>query len=131
MFNLAIDSKWRGCDIVRLQVEDVAPHGHAVDRATVRQKKTGQPVRFEMTEHTLQPLTTTSEPPTRRRVRTSLAAPPRLQPSYYDTAICSAVGKWISSNRACLQLVWHTFAAANQGDTFTVAPAACAQCNSF
>jgi integrase len=30
----------------------VAPHGHAVDRATVRQKKTGQPVRFEMTEHT-------------------------------------------------------------------------------
>ena len=28
------------------------PHGHAVDRATVRQKKTGQPVRFEMTEQT-------------------------------------------------------------------------------
>src|SRR6516165_4309393 len=35
-------------DVVRLKVEDVAPHGHAVDRATVRQKKTGQPVRFEM-----------------------------------------------------------------------------------
>jgi hypothetical protein len=33
-------------------VEDVAPLGHAVDRATVRQKKTGQPVRFEMTEQT-------------------------------------------------------------------------------
>jgi hypothetical protein len=30
----------------------MAPHGHAVDRATVRQKKTGQPVRFEMTEQT-------------------------------------------------------------------------------
>src|SRR5215468_3496649 len=52
MFNLAIDSKLRGCDIVSLRVEDVAPHGHAVDRATVRQKKTGQAVRFEMTEHT-------------------------------------------------------------------------------
>jgi len=52
MFNLAIDSKLRGCDVVRLKVEDVAPHGHAVDRATVRQKKTGQPVRFEMTEQT-------------------------------------------------------------------------------
>jgi integrase len=51
MFNLAIDSKLRGCDVVRLQVEDVAAHGHAVDRATVRQK-TGQPVRFEMTEQT-------------------------------------------------------------------------------
>jgi integrase len=52
MFNLAIDSKLRGCDVVALRVEDVAPHGHAVDRATVRQRKTGQPVRFELTEPT-------------------------------------------------------------------------------
>jgi integrase len=52
MFNLAIDSKLRGCDVVSLRVEDVAPHGVAVDRASVRQKKTGQPVRFEMTEQT-------------------------------------------------------------------------------
>ena len=52
MFNLAIDSKLRGCDVCSLKVENVAPHGHAVDRATVRQKKTGQPVRFEMTEQT-------------------------------------------------------------------------------
>src|SRR5271167_1667009 len=41
MFNLAIDSKLRGCDVVALKVEDIAPSGHAVDRATVRQKKTG------------------------------------------------------------------------------------------
>jgi integrase len=52
MFNLAIDSKPRGCDVVCLKVEDVAPHGHAVDCATVRQKKTGEPIRFEMTEQT-------------------------------------------------------------------------------
>jgi len=52
MFNLAIDSKLRGCDIVALRVEDVAPSGYAVDRATVRQKKTGRPVRFELTEQT-------------------------------------------------------------------------------
>ncbi len=52
MFNLAIDSKLRGCDVVGLKVEDVAPHGHAVDRATVRQRKTGRPVRFELTEPT-------------------------------------------------------------------------------
>jgi hypothetical protein len=49
MFNLAIDSKLRGCDVVALKVEDIAPSGYAVDRATVRQKKTGQPVRFEST----------------------------------------------------------------------------------
>jgi integrase len=52
MFNLAIDSKLRGCDVVALKVEDVAPSGYAVDRATVRQKKTGQPVKFELTEQT-------------------------------------------------------------------------------
>ena len=54
MFNLAIDSKLRGCDVVAFKVEDIAPHGYAVDRATVRQKKTGLPVRFEVTEHTRQ-----------------------------------------------------------------------------
>ena len=54
LFNLAIDSKSRGCDVVALKVEDIAPHGYAVERATVRQKKTGQPVRFEVTEQTRQ-----------------------------------------------------------------------------
>jgi integrase len=54
MFNLAIDSKLRGCDVVALRVEDIAPHGYAVERATVRQKKTGLPVRFEVTEQTRQ-----------------------------------------------------------------------------
>jgi Putative transposase len=39
---------------VALKVEDIAPHGYAVERATVRQKKTGVPVRFEVTEHTRQ-----------------------------------------------------------------------------
>jgi len=52
MFNLAIDSKLRGCDVVALKVEDVAPNGYAVERASVRQRKTGQPVRFELTEQT-------------------------------------------------------------------------------
>jgi integrase len=52
MFNLAIDSKLRGCDVVHLRVEDVAPHGQAVDRATIRQRKTGTPVKFELTEQT-------------------------------------------------------------------------------
>jgi integrase len=54
MFNLAIDSKLRGCDVVAHKVEDVAPSGYSVDRATARQKKTGQPVRFELTEQTRQ-----------------------------------------------------------------------------
>jgi hypothetical protein len=39
MFNLAIDSKLRACDVVALKVEDVAPNGYAADRATVRKAK--------------------------------------------------------------------------------------------
>ena len=52
LFNLAIDSKLRGCDVVTLKVEDAAPNGYAVARATVRQKKTRRPVRFELSDHT-------------------------------------------------------------------------------
>ena len=54
MFNLAIDSKLRGCDVVALKVEDVAPNGYTIDRATVRQRKTGRPVKFELTDQTRQ-----------------------------------------------------------------------------
>jgi integrase len=54
LFNLAIDSKLRGCDVVAVQVDDVAPNGYAVDRAAVRQRKTGRPVRFELTEQSRQ-----------------------------------------------------------------------------
>ena len=60
LFNLAIDSKLRGCDVVAIRVDDVAPSGYAMDRATVRQKKTGRPVRFELTDQTRQASTTTS-----------------------------------------------------------------------
>jgi hypothetical protein len=56
LFNLAIDSKLRGCDVVAVRVDDVAPNGYALDRATVRQKKTGRPVRFELSEQTRQAL---------------------------------------------------------------------------
>jgi integrase len=54
LFNLAVDSKLRGCDVVGLRIADVAPNGSAVDRASVRQRKTGRPVRFEITEQTRQ-----------------------------------------------------------------------------
>jgi integrase len=56
LFNLAIDSKLRGCDLVALRVDDVAPRGYTMDRANVRQRKNGRPVRFELTEQTRQSL---------------------------------------------------------------------------
>ena len=50
LFNLAIDSKLRGCDVVAVCVDDVSPGGYSMDHATIRQKKTGRPVRFELTD---------------------------------------------------------------------------------
>jgi len=52
LFNLAIDSKLRGCDLVRLQVDDVCAGGRVRDRGTVIQQKTGRPVQFEIMEQT-------------------------------------------------------------------------------
>jgi integrase len=52
LLNLAIDSKLRGRDLVRLQINDVCVGGRVRDRATVIQRKTGRPVQFEITEQT-------------------------------------------------------------------------------
>ncbi len=52
MFDLAIDTKLRGCDLVKLRIGDVVADGEAKKRATVVQQKTGKPVTFELTEQT-------------------------------------------------------------------------------
>jgi integrase len=52
LFNLAIDSKLRGCDLVGLRVHDVVQGSHVAARAIVMQKKTQRPVQFEITEQT-------------------------------------------------------------------------------
>ena len=52
LFNLAIDSKLRGCDLVGLRVHDVVQGSHVAPRAIVMQKKTQRPVQFEITEQT-------------------------------------------------------------------------------
>ncbi|WP_366944519.1 tyrosine-type recombinase/integrase [Hyphomonas sp.] len=57
LFNLAIDSKLRGCDLVRLKVGDVAAGGHVKSRGVIIQKKTGRPVQFEITENTRRSIT--------------------------------------------------------------------------
>lgn len=52
MFNLALDSKLRGCDLISLKVRDIS-HGSAINkRAVILQKKTHEPVQFELTEQT-------------------------------------------------------------------------------
>ena len=52
LFNLAIDSKLRGCDLVNLRVRDVAHGNQILTRAMVMQRKTRRPVQFELTDQT-------------------------------------------------------------------------------
>jgi len=52
LFNLAIDSKLRGCDLVAVKITDVWNGEGIGTRAIVVQKKTGRPVQFEITEPT-------------------------------------------------------------------------------
>ena len=52
LFNLAIDSKLRSCDLLKLRVKDISHGSTVLRRAMVMQQKTHQPVQFEITEQT-------------------------------------------------------------------------------
>ena len=50
LFDLAIDSKLRGCDLVKVRIGDLVSGGRVRSRAMVVQQKTGRPVQFELLE---------------------------------------------------------------------------------
>lgn len=52
MFNLALDSKLRGCDLVRLRVQDICRAEAVASRASILQRKTRRPVQFEISDAT-------------------------------------------------------------------------------
>ena len=58
LFNLAIDSKLRACDLVQVRVQDVCHAGRVATRAVVMQQKTKRPVQFEITEQARAALST-------------------------------------------------------------------------
>ena len=115
MFNLAIDSKLRGCDVVALKVEDVAPSGYAVDRATVRQKKTGQPVRFELTEQTRQAIDDYLSASGKKSGQ-FLFTGRRGWPEYHDEAVRPARFRVDCRHRPRSAPVRYPLATPNQGD---------------
>jgi integrase len=57
LFDLALDSKLRACDLVALRVSDLISNGRARGRVMILQRKTGRPVQFEVTEQTRRSLT--------------------------------------------------------------------------
>src|SRR5215468_3178211 len=50
LFDLAIDSKLRGCDVVKIRIGELVSGGRVRTRATVTQQKTSRPVQFELLE---------------------------------------------------------------------------------
>ncbi len=56
LFDLAVDSKLRGCDLVQLRIGQLVINAAARHRATIVQQKTGKPVQFELTQQTRESL---------------------------------------------------------------------------
>jgi integrase len=57
LFDIALDSKLTGCDVVALRLADIMAAGSLRQRATIIQQKTGRPVQFEITPQTRRSLT--------------------------------------------------------------------------
>lgn len=97
LFNLAIDSKLRGCDLISLRVCDVAQGGRVASRAMVLQRKTQRPVQFELTEQTRDSLqawmTKAHLLPEQHLFPSRLRASPHLSPRQYGRI----VKRWVAS----------------------------------
>jgi integrase len=115
LFNLAIDSKLRACDLVRLYVADVAQGGTMLRRAIVMQQKTGRPVQFEVTEQT-------------RRAIADWTAQAQLKPNEYlfpsrirrsphlsTRQYARIVDSWVA-DRSRYRSLWHPYHAPDQSD---------------
>ncbi|HEY2395995.1 MAG TPA: tyrosine-type recombinase/integrase [Rudaea sp.] len=118
LFNLAIDSKLRACDLVTLRVRDIAHGDYISQRAIILQQKTQRPVQFEITEPTrvsvaqwMKHAALQSESylfPTRQH------ASPHLSTRQY----ARIVSGWIAENRLGCGGSWHAHDAQDQGVSY-------------
>lgn len=93
LFDLAIDSKLRGCDVVALRIDDVISAGVPRRRAIVVQQKTGRPVQFEITDQTRQSIARWLE--RRPRYGGNWLFPSRIWPGeHLSTRQYSRLVKW-------------------------------------
>ena len=97
LFNLAIDSKLRGCDLVGLRVHDVVQGRTVAPRAIVMQRKTQRPVQFEITEQTRDAvvtwITTAGLKPEQFLFPSRVTESPHLSTRQYSRI----VGSWVGS----------------------------------
>lgn len=97
LFNMAVDSKLRGCDLVRMKVADVFASGQMKERASVMQSKTQKPVRFEITEGTRKSVSTWLKDP--MMVGSEFLWPGRFHDRYHISTrqYARLVREWVKS----------------------------------
>lgn len=95
LFNLAIDSKLRACDLLKLRVMDVMHGSQIASRAIVMQQKTKRPVQFEITEQTRKSLADWMEH--RKLTRNDFLFPSRVRSSPHLTTrqYARIVHQWV------------------------------------
>ena len=119
LFNMAVDSKLRGCDLVALRVRDVFATARVKERASMIQSKTGKPVRFEITVTTRQSLDRWIRDP--EMIGLEFLWPSRIHgsPHLSTRPVCAdrpGVGPVVGSGGEHL---WDAFDAADQGGADT------------
>jgi site-specific recombinase XerC len=97
IFNLAIDSKLRACDLVKLRVDDICSGANLRRRATIVQKKTGRPVQLEITEQSRS--TVEAWLPILRRAGSRYLFPSRIHASPHISVrqYARLVHRWVES----------------------------------
>jgi hypothetical protein len=128
MFNLAIDSKLRGCDLVRLRIDDVFAGGRVRDRAIVVQKKTGRPVQFELPSRPVLLSTSGSPPSTLARADTcSQAVATESRTCRRGNTPASSIDRRTAPGLIPRHMA-RTLCAERRPHRFTRRPAICEQC---
>ena len=97
LFNLAVDSKLRGCDLVNLRVRDVAHGSQIMARAMVVQRKTQRPVQFELTDQTRNAVTAWIAKANLKSEQYLFPSRSRKSPHVSTRQYARIVHRWVSS----------------------------------
>ena len=97
LFNLALDSKLRGCDLIALRVGEISQGGAIASRALIVQRKTQRPVQFELTQSTRESVSTWIR--VRQLQGSDYLFPSRLRPSAHISRrqYARIVARWVAS----------------------------------
>ena len=97
LFNLAVDSKLRGCDLVNLRVRDVVHGNQVLPRAMVVQRKTQRPVQFELTDQTRNAVTAWIAKANLKSEQYLFPSRSRKSPHVSTRQYARIVHRWVSS----------------------------------